>query len=66
MNERSHYLRKEHDQHQCSQDIVKERIRDEGPWRTQIFPRYSDPSRQEAKDYPHQSSWAHSNDSRMV
>ena len=26
MNERSHYLRKEHDQHQCSQGTIKERI----------------------------------------
>ena len=63
---RSHYLRKGHGQHQRSQGTVKRRIRDEGPWRTQVFPRHSGPPRQGAKDHSHQSVWVQSNNPRTV
>src|SRR5208282_3481597 len=59
---RSNYFRQEYGQHQRAQGSAKRRIRDEGPWRTQIFPWHPSTSRQGTKNYPHQPGRIQSND----
>src|SRR5271169_946562 len=63
---RPHHFWQGYGQHQFSQGTAKRRVRDEGPRRTQVFPRHPSPARQKTENPPHQPTRIHSNDPQSL